>query len=228
MNFKTFAGAVAVAATLASTAAAHAATVLTWTNGNVGVSKVLDFNGFDDDGAINGLSAEITYKLTGITNGGKTWTFSYDVDNTSTAPLTGSRISGFGFNVDPNIYSASASGTFTHTASGNVPMIGTREVCITGNNCAGGAGGGVLMTGADGLGNFVLTFSSAKTSLSLSDFYVRYQSIYGGGEYGGSAVGQPFTKVPGVPEPATWAMMLIGFFAIGSAVRSSRRKLALA
>lgn len=230
MNFKTLTGAIVVAATLASTAAAHAATILTWTNANVGVSKVLDFNGFEDGGTINGLTAEITYKLTGITNGGKTWTFSYDVDNTSTSPLTGSRISGFGFNVDPNVSWTSASGTFTHTASGNVPMIGTREVCITGNNCAGGAGGGVLMTGGDGLGNFVLNFSSSKTSLSLSDFYVRYQSIYGPGEWGGSAVGQPYTKPPvsGVPEPATWAMMLIGFFAIGSAVRSSRRKLALA
>ncbi len=228
MNFKSLAGAIAIAATLATTAAAHAATVLTWTTANVGVAKVLDFNGFDDDGTVKGLSAEITYKLTSVTNGGKTWTFSYDVDNTSTSPLSGSRISGFGFNVDPNVSSATASGVFTKTASGNVPMIGTREVCITGNNCAGGGGGGVSM-GNDGLGAFVLNFSSSKTSLSLSDFYVRYQSIYGPGEYGGSAVGQPFTKpVAGVPEPATWAMMLIGFFAIGSAVRNSRRKLALA
>ncbi len=28
----------------------------------------------------------------------------------------------------------------------------------------------------------------------------------------------------GVPEPATWAMMLIGFGAVGSAMRRSRRK----
>ena len=32
---------------------------------------------------------------------------------------------------------------------------------------------------------------------------------------------------PGVPEPATWAMMLLGFGAAGVAVRRSRRKKAL-
>ena len=40
----------------------------------------------------------------------------------------------------------------------------------------------------------------------------------------------PFTPVtmPGVPEPATWAMMLIGFGGLGAAMRTSRRKGALA
>ncbi len=33
---------------------------------------------------------------------------------------------------------------------------------------------------------------------------------------------------PGVPEPATWAMMLMGFFGVGSMVRRSRRATALA
>jgi len=32
------------------------------------------------------------------------------------------------------------------------------------------------------------------------------------------------TFSPGVPEPATWAMMLVGFGGIGAAMRSSRRK----
>ena len=227
MNFKTFAGAVAVAASLAVSASAHAATVLTWTNGDVGVTKTLDFNGFEDS-VIAGLTAEIDYKLTGITAGGKTWTFAYDIDNTSTAPVTGSRISGFGFNVDPNVSSKSATGVLNHTDSGNVPMIGSREVCITGNNCAGGGGAGVTF-GNTGLGTFTLNFSSAKTSLSLSDFYVRYQAVNAPGYSNASAVGTVVDRVKGgVPEPATWAMMMVGFFAIGSALRSSRRRLALA
>lgn len=33
---------------------------------------------------------------------------------------------------------------------------------------------------------------------------------------------------PGVPEPASWAMMLMGFAGLGAAVRSRRAKLALA
>jgi len=222
MNFKTFAGAVAVAATLAVSASAHAATVLTWTSSDVGVTKTLDFNGFEA-GLIAGLSAEIDYKLTGITAGGKTWTFAYDIDNTSTAPVTGSRISGFGFNVDPNVSSKSATGVLNHTDSGNVPMIGSREVCITGNNCAGGGAAGVTM-GNTGLGTFTLNFSSAKTSLDLSDFYVRYQAVYAPGISNGSAVGTVVDRVKGgVPEPATWAMMIMGFGAIGMVLRSRRR-----
>lgn len=41
----------------------------------------------------------------------------------------------------------------------------------------------------------------------------------------GFAIGWP---VPNVPEPATWAMLIVGFFGAGSALRRNRRKLALA
>ena len=40
----------------------------------------------------------------------------------------------------------------------------------------------------------------------------------------GGDIGLP----PGIPEPSTWAMMIIGFGAVGSMVRSQRRKQALA
>jgi hypothetical protein len=33
---------------------------------------------------------------------------------------------------------------------------------------------------------------------------------------------------PGVPEPSTWAMMLVGFAGLGFAFRRSRRKVAMA
>jgi hypothetical protein len=32
--------------------------------------------------------------------------------------------------------------------------------------------------------------------------------------------------VSAVPEPATWAMLIIGFFGLGSAIRSKRARLA--
>jgi hypothetical protein len=34
--------------------------------------------------------------------------------------------------------------------------------------------------------------------------------------------------MPGVPEPATWAMMLIGFGAIGCTMRAKRKRVAAA
>jgi hypothetical protein len=226
-TFKTFTGALALAATLTLSATAHAATVLTWTNANTGVTKSLDFNGVDDGDLVGGLTANIDYKLINITNSGKSWAFSYNVENTSDLPIWYANIIGFGFNVDPNISSSSATGEFYKTAQGNVPDVGSREVCITTNSCAGNSWSGVGV-GDNGVGTFTLNFSQSKTSVSLSDFYVRYQSVYGGSEWGDSAVGSVVTAPTpgGVPEPATWAMMLIGFFAIGSTLRSRRAVLA--
>jgi hypothetical protein len=228
MTFKIFTGAMALAATLTISAAAHAATVLTWTNANVGVTKSIDFDGVDDGHLVNGLTANIDYKLTSIGNSGKSWVFSYNVENTSDWPIWGADIIGFGFNVDPNISTSSATGEFTKTASGNVPELGSREVCVTDNSCAGSNWNGVGINDV-GTGTFTLNFSQAKTSVSLSDLYVRYGSVSGGGEWGDSAVGTALSSnsgTPAVPEPATWAMMLVGFFGVGSTLRS--RRLALA
>jgi hypothetical protein len=35
-------------------------------------------------------------------------------------------------------------------------------------------------------------------------------------------------SIPAVPEPSTWAMMLIGFFGLGFAFRQSRRNVSFA
>ena len=44
--------------------------------------------------------------------------------------------------------------------------------------CAGGGSGG-LTAGQSGTGDFTLSFASPVSALTLSDFYVRYQSITG-------------------------------------------------
>jgi hypothetical protein len=59
--------------------------------------------------------------------------------------------------------------------------IGSVDVCFkdaSTGSCAGGGGGG-LDIGQTGSGTFALGFSSPVSSLTLSDFYVRYQSISG-------------------------------------------------
>lgn len=200
---------------------AQAAVVLSWSAADIGLAQTVDFNG-RDPAVIAGLTSEVTYTLSSIGNSGKTWVFSYSVQNNSSAPVSTSRVSGFGFNTDPNVVSKSSTGVYTHTASGNVPILGTREVCITGNNCAGGAGVGVTK-GNTGVGTFSLTFATAPTLLKLSDLYVRYQSINTNRIQGGSAVGEAQTPTAGVPEPATWAMMIAGFGLVGASLRRRRR-----
>ena len=87
------------------------------------------------------------------------------------------------------------------------------------------------------------TFTDDHECFSCAFFDPTYNTVFSHGEYilgpgtydiTGSAVLDPlFAGVAGialgaVPEPATWAMMLTGFFGLGAVLRRSRRQLALA
>ena len=192
-----------------------------------------------------GLSATFTLTLNSITNGGYSWNFSYELANTSTVD---SRLAVIGWDVGPDFDSASGvTGLFTDFASGNMSFVGSKEFCLkstNGANCSGGANVG-LANGASGTGSFALNFASqtqvggtkknpvfapvaAPTTLTLNNFGVVYQSVPTlGGTVGVPDVAPPTPDPQGaVPEPATWAMMIMGFFGLGSMVR--RRRAALA
>ena len=132
-----------------------------------------------------------------------------------------SRVSGLGFNTTPDVAGGSASGLFTNLIlDGGYPNgVGAIGVCLQagGASCQGGGNGGVD-DGMSANGAFTLDFGSTTPgTLSLSNFHDRYQSLSVGT---GSGTGG---WVPGVPEPATWAMMLLGFGGIGFSMRRSRR-----
>jgi hypothetical protein len=170
----------ALAAFVAMCGTANADSI-TLGSGDIGTSFTLDYNGFSSGTTISGLTGSTTFTLTGIT--GNTYNFDYTVSNTSSAPVTGSRISSFAFNTDPTIASASSTGAYSYTTlSSTYPNgIGSVDVCFkdaSTGSCAGGGGGG-LDIGQTGSGTFALGFSSPVSSLTLSDFYVRYQSISG-------------------------------------------------
>lgn len=191
-----------------------------------GQSFTIYFDGFGGDPAavIPGLTSNIKFTVDSIS--GSTYTLSYLIDNTSGAPITGSRVSTMGFNVDPNFQSASINGVFGSVDSGQVPNFGKVEFCGTdGGSCAGGGSGGVSINEiydmAHSGGHFTLNFS-APGDVTLSDFVVRYQSIAGAGRTT-SAIGRQYTPPPAVPEPSTWAMMLFGFGAAGVAMRKTRK-----
>lgn len=209
-----------VAAAMAFTATPALADAITLDSGNVGQSYTFNFNGFSDGTTINGLTSSATFTLAETTS--NSYTFNYSLTNTTSDPVD-SRVSGFAFNTDPNISSATSTGAFSYsTLGGNYPNgIGTVDACFkdaaTGS-CAGGGSGG-LFDGQTGTGSFTLNFAQALTSLTLSDFFVRYQSITGAGNVT-SATGsgtQTSTSTGGtqVPEPGVVGLLGSALLAIG-------------
>jgi hypothetical protein len=184
-------------------------------------TATINFDGNVDGTPVSGLTAQLLLTFTGVVSGD--YTFSYTMNNTSSID---SRVTGFAFNTAPNITGGTAAGVFGDLiTNGNYPNnVGSVEVCLTNNNgdgCAGGGGGGVN-DGSSGDGTFTLDFgATTPTTITLSDFFDRYQSIVGV-QAGTSGTGSYVP--PSAPEPATWAMMLLGFGATGFAIRRARRK----
>ena len=205
----TFAGVVALSSSAAF------ADAITLDSSKVGQTISLGYNGMADGSTITGLTGSTTLKLTSID--GTSYNFDYTVTNTTSNPVD-SRISSFGFDTNPDISSATSTGTYGNAlVGGQVPTpFNTVDVCFKagGSNSCSGSGG--VLDGQTGSGTLSLSFASAPSSLTLSDFFVRYQSITGAGyvtsatgagtitSSGGSTGGTP------VPEPG-----MIGLFGLG-------------
>ena len=221
---KFLAGAMIIAAAAMSTPASAGVTLnpngsVTVGNGIAGSNDfTIYFDGYGGSSphVVNGLTSNIVFTFTG--SSGNSYGFSYVVNNTSSSPVTDSRVSGFAFDTDPNISGKSVGAGSVFDAiftNGNYPVgYGNVEVCFSGaGSCAGGGGGGVDMGQATGnTGSFTLTFANAPSTILLSGFVDRYQSVAGSNATSNSAIGR---QVAPVPEPGTWAMMLLGFGMIG-------------
>lgn len=184
----------------------------------IGESYTLTFDGFVDGGpSLNGLSSQLQLTLLSIVGG--QYQFDYSIANTGASDdgVT-SRLSGFAFNTDPMLASSDSTGTFNRTQRRkNYPNgIGKVDVCFKaggGNSCAGGGDGG-LFEGETGAGIFNLDFGSQIDSLTLDDFFVRYQSIHGLGHIGSASGRQTSTTTSStgggtdVPAPGMLAIML--------------------
>jgi hypothetical protein len=232
MNIKKKIG-LAFALASAAVASPALADQITLDAGDVGQSFSLSYDGFADGGTIAGLTGTATFTLTGVTSTG--YNFDYSVSNTSSGGVD-SRIASFAFNVDPTISSASSTGTFNYSVlDSNYPNgIGTVDVCFKGGSssaCAGNSGG--VLTGDTGTGTLTLGFSSPVSSITLSDFFNRYQSISGAG-YVTSASGSgtitsststtsSTTGGTDVPEPGLMGMFGAGI--IGLALLRRRKRL---
>jgi hypothetical protein len=228
MNFLAAAAAGALALGFAATPSSALAVVFA----TAGDTSIIDFNGFVDGSPDADLDADLTLTLLSIT-GTTDYNFSYSLTNNSSGDDLLSRLTAFGFNVDPDFDDASVSGEFTTWASGNVPgSLDDVEFCATDVNCSGGGGDGVFV-GETGTGLLTLSFLSdpGAGGIDLTNFYVRYQSLGADGE--GSGVGNGGPCVEGeddcgggggneIPEPGTWALMILGFGGVGAMLRRRR------
>ena len=197
------------------------------TAGDVGSTFSMGFNGIVDGSVMPKLAANATFTL--LSKAGDTWNFQVDFDNDLLGSVDG-RISTFGLNSDPNIANAIAgAGPFNKAVTTNVnyPQTSTDlEFCFTaGPNCSGGGGGGILAN-TTGSQLFSLIYAPGTSSITLSNFVIRWQSLPNGGSGIGTA-GDPYDPVDpfgGIPEPSSWAMLIAGFGLVGAVAR--RRKVA--
>ena len=192
---------------------------------SIGDSYTITFDGFVDGGAsLDGLSSQLELTLSSIVNG--IYNFDYSLTNTgSTADDVSSRVSSFAFNTDPEIIGAQSTGTFGFTTlDSNFPNgIGRDDVCFQGvdtGSCAGGGSGGVF-DGEAGTGTLSLDFGGAIASLTLDDFFVRYQSVEGiagvgsaSGRQISSSTSSGGTEVPAPGMMALFGLALLALFGI--------------
>jgi hypothetical protein len=84
----------------------------------------------------------------------------------------------------------------------------------------------------DAAHNLIATLSDSSGGFTgphvLSGFGISsIEFVRNGGDFGIDNLTFDYSVAAAVPEPATWAMMIVGFGAVGSMVRTSRRRTAL-
>ncbi len=202
-----------------------------------GGSLDVNYNGFvaTGDPSIDGLSASahfsnFQFQYIGGSNITQL-TFDIALTNTSSAPITASRVAIMGFDTSPTIlssppspYQNSVTGVYDSLkVSGNFPYgIGNVEFCFSGVNCAGSGSAGVTQ-GNTGNISATLYFAGNISSLTFDDMYIKWQSVdcptcspvINGGSFGGSGSTAP------VPEPATLSLLGSGF--LGAWYRRRKR-----
>jgi hypothetical protein len=142
---------------------------------------------------------------------------------------TGSGAMSLDFDTSTSAYSLASlsftlgSVTFTQTDVSVAPLFSTPPPLQIGGNLNG------IGAVAPGTDDFTFLFDPALASQSVNLLYTTTAATGFGSFFDGTVTLTQATQVtPGLPEPATWAMMLLGFGAVGLALRRRRRIPAIA
>lgn len=193
-----------------------------------GTEQLVRFDGLTDSAGAQiagtgALDALVRLRLTATD--GFTWRFSYEVENQAGRAFDRARITGFGFDLGgPTFRSVSASGEFDRVNSGLVGGDFSTDYCFmaAGNGCDTNSNSGIR-AGDDEDGTIRIRFATSQQMVEFSNIYVRWQ---------GSQVDRvlpPRPDMPAIsvqwastdpaPEPAAWALMILGFGLVGAAAR---------
>jgi hypothetical protein len=209
-------------------APAHAAASLSF-GPELGQKGGFAFEGLQGVAGSEDLAAILSLKLIG--KSATSFTFEYAITNSSGGIVDAARLSSFGFDLDADYTSATASGLFNRTASGNIPGFGKTDLCVmaggNGNSCAGTAKGGPVNGRRCSQGHAHHRVRDPADILRIENAFVRWQDVKSEALDLKSASGTPavvMLDLPPFPEPSTWAMMIMGFGFVGFSAR--RRKIA--
>lgn len=211
---------------------------ITLDSGDIGSSFTIDFDGFtgDSSNTVDNLTSSLTLTLDSVS--ANSYSFSYSLANTTGGGLD-STVSSFSFNTDPDISSANATGDYSFVVvDGSYPNgIGSVDVCFKARSSGSCSNGGGTDAGDTGTGTLTLNFADAVSSITLDDFFVRYQAINGNGFTDASASGQMTSTSTGgstttggsssgtqVPAPGMLGLFAAALFAIGLAGNRRRRR----
>jgi hypothetical protein len=176
---------------------------------------------------VDGTTARVKFSVLGIEDGGTDFRIKTEIENTSSGNTTSAGYTAFGLQVlnDSFLMSISNAPLFRYLSSGAISNGLNVDACagINRQNCAGG-GSDRLDIGETTTMEFL--FQTADTTLTLFDPVLRvidwdYGNVTGDSGLAVEGGGGPNTAVP---EPATWALLILGFGSAGAMLRMERRR----
>jgi len=197
-------------------------------NGNPGGLPVYNVTGlvqgdtfdiiWDYDTQGQTLSAEATINIVSLTTNSAQ--VSIDLENTSTI----GRITSFGLSVGnfTSLGTGTVGSDLTKFKTSNFPGFQSVDACATsGNNCAGGQNGGIVVGDSDSF-TFALngTFGNPTPTLTLDSFAIKVQSGPNGASF--ELPGTPGDPGTSTPEPGSLLLLGSGLTGLGFLVRRKK------